>query len=139
MTLPLSGKVALVTGASRGIGAAIAKRFAADGASVVVNYKGSKKLAEDIVQSINDGGIGKAVAVQANLAVVEEGRRLVEETVKAFGGVDILVLNASSIYNTRLEETTEDQYDDAYNTNVKVPLFMIKAAAPYLKSGKCDI
>src|SRR5215470_10676030 len=93
MSQKLKGKVAIVTGASKGIGASIAIHLAAEGAAVVVNYSSSKQGADRVVGEINGNG-GKAVAVQANLAKEADVRRLFAETKKAFGKVDILVNNA---------------------------------------------
>src|ERR1700686_4429787 len=90
----LSGKVAVVTGASKGIGAAIAKRLASEGASVVVNYSSSREGADRVVADITASGGGKVVAVQANLSKKAEIERLFAETKRAFGRLDILVNNA---------------------------------------------
>ncbi|PSR70455.1 hypothetical protein PHLCEN_2v13606, partial [Hermanssonia centrifuga] len=135
MSLPLAGKVAVVTGSSRNIGAAIAKRLATDGASVVVNYVNNAAAADDIVDYINSEGNGKAIAIQGNMCVLDDANRLIEESVKAFGKLDILVLNAGMMNNHPLEGITEKQFDDHFNTNVKIPLFMTKTAAKYLTSG----
>src|SRR5437660_9125117 len=89
----LAGKIAVVTGASKGIGAAIAKHLAAAGASVVVNYASSKADADRVVTDINNKG-GKAIAIQANVSQKADIERLFSETIKAFDGVDILVNNA---------------------------------------------
>src|SRR5437773_12277648 len=93
MSEKLKGKVAVVTGASKGIGASIALHLAAEGAAVVVNYSSSKEGADRVVGEINGNG-GKAVAIQANLAKEQDVRRLFAETKKAFGKLDILVNNA---------------------------------------------
>lgn len=135
MSLPLSGKVAIVTGSSRGIGASIARRLATDGASVVINYFGSAQAAEDVVQEINTEGKGKAVAMRADVSSVAEGVRLVNETVQHFGKLDLLVLNAGLMNNGALSELDEKSFDDHFNINVKVPLFMVKEAAKHFHSG----
>ena len=117
MSQKLAGQVALVTGASKGIGASIAKHLAAEGASVVVNYSGSKAAAERVVAEITAAG-GKAVAIQANLAVPAEIHRLFEDTRKAFGRLDILVNNAG-IYEFRpLEEVDEAHFRRQFDLNV---------------------
>jgi 3-oxoacyl-[acyl-carrier protein] reductase len=117
MTNKLSGKVALVTGASKGIGASIAKHLAAEGASVVVNYASSKEGADQVVAEIADHG-GKAIAVQANVAKKAEIERLYSETKKAFGSLDILVNNAGIYEFSPLEDVTEDHFHRQFNLNV---------------------
>jgi len=113
----LKGKIALVTGASKGIGAAIAKELAAEGASVVVNYSSSKKDADAVVQAITKAG-GEAVAVQANLAKRADAQRLVEETKKTFGKLDILVNNAG-VYEFRpLDQIDEEHLRRQFDLNV---------------------
>ena len=113
----LNGKVAVVTGASKGIGAGIAKQFAAEGASVVVNYASSKSGADRVVDEISKRG-GKAVAVQANVAKKEDIERLFAETKKVFGKIDILVNNAGVYDFKSLEEITEAEFHREFNTNV---------------------
>jgi len=132
---PLAGKVALVTGASRGIGASVARRLAADGATVVVNYMSNSQAAEKICNEINAQGSGRAVPVKADVSTVQEGKRLVDETFKEFGKLDILVLNAGLMDLQTLDHITEDQYERHFNINVKVPLFMAKTAAPQMNAG----
>src|SRR6187402_2016495 len=102
----LTGKVAVVTGASKGIGASIAKHLAAEGASVVVNYSSSKTGADKVVAEITGVG-GRAVAVQADVAKKADIERLFDETKKAFGRLDILVNNAGIYEFCPLEEITE--------------------------------
>src|SRR5438477_4709698 len=103
----LAGKIAVVTGASKGIGASIAKQFAAEGASVVVNYASSKKDADRVVAEITGAG-GKAVAVQANVSKPADVDRLFAETKKAYGKLDILVNNAG-VYDLKpLENVNEE-------------------------------
>jgi 3-oxoacyl-[acyl-carrier protein] reductase len=113
----LNGKVAVVTGASKGIGAAIAKGFATEGASVVVNYASSKEGADRVVNEITKNG-GKAVAVQANVAKKTDIERLFAEAKKAFGKIDILVNNAGVYEFSPLEEITEEQFNKMFNLNV---------------------
>jgi 3-oxoacyl-[acyl-carrier protein] reductase len=113
----LNGKVAVVTGASKGIGAGIAKEFAAKGASVVVNYASSKTDADKVVDEITKRG-GKAVAVQGSVAKKAEVEKLFATTKKAFGTIDILVNNAGVYQFTPLEEITEEEFHREFNTNV---------------------
>jgi 3-oxoacyl-[acyl-carrier protein] reductase len=113
----LNGKVAIVTGASKGIGASIAKHLAAEGASVVVNYASSKAGAEKVVGEIKADG-GKAVAVQADLAKKADIDRLFAESKKAFGKLDILVNNAGVYEFAPLENVTEDSFHRQFNLNV---------------------
>lgn len=113
----LSGKVAVVTGASKGIGAAIAKEYAANGASVVVNYSSSKEGAERIVKEIIAQD-GKAIAIQADVAKSADVVRLFEETKKAFGRLDVLVNNAGIYKFGTIEEFNEEEFHRQFNTNV---------------------
>jgi 3-oxoacyl-[acyl-carrier protein] reductase len=113
----LTGKIAVVTGASKGIGAAIAKNLAAEGAVVVVNYSSSKPEADKVVQAITAGG-GKAVAVQANLSKKADIERLFDETKTKFGRLDILVNNAGIYEFSPLEGITEEHFHKQFNLNV---------------------
>ena len=113
----LSGKVAVVTGASKGIGAGIAKELAAEGAAVVVNYASSKEGADKIVDEITKRG-GKAIAVQGDVAKKKDIERLFAETKKAFNRLDILVNNAGVYQFAPLEEVTEAEFHREFNTNV---------------------
>lgn len=133
MSGPLAGKIALVTGASRGIGRAIALALARDGASVVVNYVSSAGPAEEVVKQI---GSDRAVAIQADMSSLKAGKSLIEQTVQKYGRIDILVLNAAQLaQNGSLEDTTEELFDKLYATNVKAPFFMIKEALPHIPKG----
>jgi 3-oxoacyl-[acyl-carrier protein] reductase len=125
--MKLTGKVAVVTGASKGIGAAIAKRLAADGASVVVNYSSSREGAEQVVAEITQAG-GKAVAVGGNVAQESDVGALLTETRKTFGKLDILVNNAGIYSFAPLEEFTATEYKRMYDTNVLGLLLTTKAA-----------
>jgi 3-oxoacyl-[acyl-carrier protein] reductase len=113
----LKGKVAVVTGASKGIGAGIAKSLAAAGASVVVNYASSKEGADRVVAQIKSDG-GKAIAVQGDVAKAADVQRLFAETKNAFGAVDVLVNNAGVYKFAPLEEVTEEEFHRQFNTNV---------------------
>jgi 3-oxoacyl-[acyl-carrier protein] reductase len=113
----LSGKVAIVTGASKGIGAGIAKGLAAAGAAVVVNYASDRKGAERVVAAIESSG-GRAVAVQGDVAKADDVRRLLAETSKAYGRLDVLVNNAGVYRFDALEDVTEDEFHREFDTNV---------------------
>jgi 3-oxoacyl-[acyl-carrier protein] reductase len=113
----LNGKVAVVTGASKGIGAGIAKEFALEGASVVVNYASAKQDADRVVDEISKRG-GKAIAIQANVAKKGDVERLFAETKKAFGRLDVLINNAGVYQFAPLEEVTEAEFHREFNTNV---------------------
>src|ERR1700724_2531406 len=113
----LKNKVAVVTGASKGIGAGIAKSLAAEGASVVVNYSSSKEGADRVVAEIVEKG-GKALAVQGDVSKAADVQRLFAETKKAFGTLDVLVNNAGVYEFALLGEITEQQFHRQFNTNV---------------------
>jgi 3-oxoacyl-[acyl-carrier protein] reductase len=126
----LAGKVAIVTGASKGIGAGIAKQLAAEGASVVVNYASSKEGADRVVKEITGKG-GKAVAVQADVAKATDLERLFTETKKAFGKLDILVNNAGVYEFAPVADITEDTFYKHFDVNVLGLLLASKKAADY--------
>ena len=130
----LSGKVAIVTGASNGIGRAIAERLAEEGAIVVVNYSTSSEKAQQVVVGIQAKG-GKGLAVQADMSRVAEARRLVTDTVKQFNRLDMLVNNAGRFMPKSLEETTEEDFDGVIALNAKGPYFAMQEAAKVLKDG----
>ena len=113
----LSNRVAVVTGASKGIGAGIAKGLAAEGASVVVNYSSSKDGADRVVADIKAKG-GKAIAVQGDVAKAKDVQRIFAETRKAFGRLDVLVNNAGVYEFAPIEQVTEEQFHRQFNTNV---------------------
>ena len=133
-TKKLAGKVAVVTGASKGIGAAIAKQFAAESASVVVNYVSAKQNADRVVDEISKPG-GKAIAIQGNVAKKAEAERLFAEAEKAFGKIDILVNNAGVYEFVPLEEVSERQFHRLFDTNV---LGMLLATQEALKHFNSD-
>jgi 3-oxoacyl-[acyl-carrier protein] reductase len=123
----LSGKVAVVTGASKGIGAAVAKSFAAAGAAVVVNYASSKAGADKVVADIAAAG-GKAIAVQGDMAKSADVKRLFAESTKAFGKLDILVNNAGVYAFAPLEDINEQEFNRQFNTNVLGPILATQEA-----------
>ena len=130
----LAGKVALVTGGSRGIGAAIAKRLAADGASVAVTYSKGADAAASVVKAIERAG-GKAIAIQADAADADAGKAAVEKTVAAFGRLDVLVNNAGTAIPKRFEETTLAELDRLIDVNVRGTLVATQAALKHMKNG----
>jgi 3-oxoacyl-[acyl-carrier protein] reductase len=123
----LKNKVAVVTGASKGIGAAIAKHFAAEGAKVVVNYASSKDGAEKVVKAITDNG-GKAIAVQADVSQEVDVIRLFQETEKAYGALDILVNNAVAQGYAPVEHISVEAFHQSFNVNVLGPILTIQAS-----------
>ena len=130
----LSGKVAIVTGSSSGIGRAIAERLAEEGAIVVVNYGTSAEKAQQVVTGIQAKG-GKAVAVQSDMSQVADARRLVSDTVTQFGRLDILVNNAGKFMPKPFMDTTEADFDLVMGLHAKGPYFAMQEAAKTLKEG----
>jgi len=130
----LKGKVAVVTGASKGIGAGIAKRFGAAGASVVVNYASSREGAEKVVADITKNG-GKAIAVKADVSKAADVKKLFEETSRAFGKLDILVNNAGVFRFAPLEEVTEDEFHREFNINVLGTLLATREAVKHFNGS----
>jgi len=128
----LEGKVAIVTGASRGIGQVVAEQLADLGAKVVVNYANSTKKAQDVVEGINQKG-GKAIAIQADLRKVADVETLFTKTIEAFGKVDILINNAGvSIYKA-IHEVTEEDFDNQFDLNVKGTYFACQQAMKHME------
>jgi 3-oxoacyl-[acyl-carrier protein] reductase len=130
----LSGKVALVTGASKGIGAGIAKALAAEGASVVINYASSKSGAEMVVDAITEGG-GKAVAAQGDVSKPAEAQGVVDAAITTFGRLDIVVNNSGVYEFAPIEATTEALFHRTFNTNVLGVLNVTQAASKHLNEG----
>jgi 3-oxoacyl-[acyl-carrier protein] reductase len=126
----LEGKVAVVTGASKGIGAAIAKGLGAAGAAVVVNYASSREGADRVVAEITGKG-GRAVAVQGDVAKAADVRRLFEETRRAFGPVDVLVNNAGVYQFDPIESVSESEFHRQFDTNVLGPILAIQQAVKH--------
>lgn len=129
----LSGKVVLVTGAARRIGAAIVTRLHENGACVAIHYRGSVSEAESLARRLNDNRADSAAIFQADLLDMEAVPRLVSDVVKWGGSVDGLVNNASSFYPTPVGSITEEHWDDLIGSNLKAPLFLSQAAAPHLR------
>jgi 3-oxoacyl-[acyl-carrier protein] reductase len=130
----LEGKIALVTGGSRGIGAAIAKRLAAEGASVAITYSKGTDAAASVVKAIEGAG-GKATAIQADAVDAEAIKGAVEKTVAAFGGLDVLVNNAGTAIPKTFEETTLEEMDRMFEINVRGTLVATQAALKHMESG----
>ncbi len=129
---PLTGKVAVITGASKGIGRAVARRFAAEGASVVINYNSDSKAAEGLVSEI---GADRALAVQADVSKVSEAEKLVDATIQKFGKIDIVMPNAGLMQQKPLEQMTEVDFDNHFNLNVKGAIFLVQKAVPHIPAG----
>ncbi len=132
----LTGKTVLITGAARRVGAAIARTLHAAGANLVVHYRKSATDAEALVASLNSLRAGSAATVQADLLDLPRLPALVEFAVRTFGGLDVLVNNASTFYPTPVGEITPKAWDDLMGSNLKAPLFLSQAAAPALRNSK---
>src|SRR5437763_1422126 len=130
----LTGKVAIVTGASKGIGAGIARALAAEGAAVVVNYASSKAGAEAVAAAITKSG-GKAVAVGGDVSKKAQARGLVDAAIKQYGRLDILVNNSGVYEFVPLAEVTEESFHRMFDINVLGLLLVTQAAAPHLPEG----
>lgn len=130
----LEGKVAIVTGGARGIGAAIAKKLGAEGATVVVNYVNSKDAAAKVVEAIKESG-AKALAVQANVTKQDDSKRLIDEVVKAYGKIDILVNNAGVSSARPIDQVDIAHYDEIFDVNVKGVVATTIAALPHFNDG----
>ncbi|HEY2712980.1 MAG TPA: 3-oxoacyl-ACP reductase family protein [Chthoniobacterales bacterium] len=134
MNRRLEGKIALITGGSRGIGAAIAKRLAADGANVAITYSKGADSAAAVVKEIERDG-GKAIAIQADATDADAGTAAVEKTVATFGKLDVLVNNAGTAIPKPFEETTLEEMDRVLDINVRGVFIATQAALKHMKSG----
>src|SRR6059058_1331818 len=134
MSKKLEGKIALITGGSRGIGAAIAKRLAADGANVAITYTKGADAAASVVKEIERAG-RKAIAIQADAADPDAVEAAVEKTVATFGRLDVLVNNAGTAIPKRFEETTLEEMDRVLDINVRGVFIATQAALKHMKSG----
>src|SRR6266508_3268412 len=134
MSKKLEGKIALITGGSRGIGAAIAQRLAADGANVAITYTKGADAAESVVKEIERAG-RKAIAIQADATDGDAVEAAVEKTVATFGRLDVLVNNAGTAIPKTFEETTLEEMDRMIDINVRGTLAATQAALKHMKSG----
>jgi 3-oxoacyl-[acyl-carrier protein] reductase len=134
MKMSLEGRVAIVTGASRGIGRAIAERLARDGAAVVVNHRASAAQAAEVVAAIESAG-GRAHSLPADMEAVAEVQRLVHGTIERFGRLDILVNNAGVGKRTAIADMTEKEFDWTLAVNARGPFFALQAAVPRMSDG----
>ncbi len=138
LSLSLANKVAIVTGASRGIGRAIAESLAAAGASVVVNHRDSAAQAAETVAAIErNSGLsgGRATSIQADMASISEVQRLISATIEKFGALDILVNNAGVGNRTPMSDVTESEFDWTMSVNARGPMFAIQAAVPLMRDN----
>jgi 3-oxoacyl-[acyl-carrier protein] reductase len=127
----LKNKIAIVTGASKGIGASVAKTLAGAGAAIVVNYAGSKDAAEQVVNDITSAG-GTAIAVQGDVSKANDVKNLFAQTIARFGRVDILVNNAGVMITKPIVDTTDEEFDKQFDTNVKGVFNALREAATHL-------
>lgn len=134
-TLPLQGRVALITGSAKRLGRAVALRLASEGADVVIHHRASSLEAHELLQEIQSMG-RRSVAIAADLAHLAEIQRLFAETEKHFGRLDILVNCAANFIHTDFASTTEQLWDSSLDTNLKAPFFCSQAAAPLLKKSR---
>ncbi len=135
----LEGRVAIVTGASRGIGHAISKKFAEEGAKLALNYNASQKEVEELQREIKSMG-GDSIVVQGDVSKQSDVARVIESSVKSFGRIDVLVNNAGIIFRKKILESVEEEWDRTIDVNVKSVYLLTKAVAPIMiKQGKGKI
>src|ERR1700681_1433306 len=134
MAKKLEGKIALITGGSRGIGAAIAKRLAADGAKVAITYTKGADAAASVVKNIERAG-GKTIATQADAAAAAAVKAAIEKTVATFGGLDVLVNNAGTAIPNKFEEATLEELDRVIDINVRGTFIATQAALKHMNDG----
>lgn len=133
--MKFKNKTVLITGSSRGIGKAIAIAFAQEGANIVVNYVKNKKAGEKVVTEIKDLG-AKAIAIQADISVESDVKRMIKEVVKHFGGIDFLVNNAGIVFDVPIFNKTYKQWERTLKVNLIGAFLCVKYAVPYLKKKK---
>lgn len=132
----LSGRVALITGAAKRLGAAMARALHHEGANVVVHYRGSQAAAEQLVHVLNQARAASACSVSGDLLDAATAPRLIDAVVSRFGRLDVLINNASTFYPTPLGSITEQQWNDLMGANLKAPLFLAQAAAAQLRKTR---
>ena len=132
MSTPITGKTALITGGSKGIGAATSLLLAKHGANVVINYSSDSTAADEIVKKI---GNDKAIAIKGDAGSIPDIEHMVSETVKRFGKIDILIPCAGILPMKNLEHTSEHDFDSTFRLNVKGPYFLSQKAAPHMPEG----
>jgi pteridine reductase len=126
-------KVALITGAAHRIGAATATLLHQNGLNIILHYRGSREKAQSLQKELNDLRENSVILIQADLHITNGLTALIDESVKAWGRLDVLINNASSFYPTKIGKATEVQWDDLMGSNLKAPFFLSQAAAPHLK------
>ncbi len=126
-------KVVLITGAAHRIGATTAKLLHQNGMNIVLHYRGSREQAKALQKELNNERENSVILIQADLHITNGLSALIEESVKAWGRLDVLINNASSFYPTKMGKATEDQWDDLIGSNLKAPFFLSQAATPHLK------
>lgn len=136
MASDLHGKTVLITGGARRVGAVVARRLHAAGANLAIHYRSSASEAEALRAELNAGRKNSAITAQADLLDLATLPSLVAATLAAFGGLDVLINNASSFYATPVGEITSAQWDDLIGTNLRAPLFLSQAAAPQLRESR---
>jgi pteridine reductase len=127
--------VVLITGAAHRIGATTAKLLHENGMNIVLHYRSSRKQAQAVQKELNDKRENSVILIQADLHLTNGLPTLIEESIKAWGRLDVLINNASSFYPTPVGKSTETQWDDLIGSNLKAPYFLSQAAAPYLKKS----
>lgn len=134
--LPLSGRAVLITGGARRVGAAIARKLHAAGAHVVVHCRRSREEADALARELNAARARSAAVAQADLLDVAQLPRLIEEAMRAFGRLDVLINNASTFYPTPIGQITPAAWDDLIGSNLRAPAFLAQAAAPALRAAR---
>lgn len=127
--------VALITGAAHRIGATTAKLLHRNGMNIVLHYRGSREKAQAVQKELNEIRENSVILIQADLHITNGLPALIEESIKAWGRLDVLINNASSFYPTMIGKATEEQWDDLVGSNLKAPFFLSQAAAPHLKKN----